>query len=90
MERLIQSLREHNEQAREADLLIYADALLGYCRARREVERQGAVVLHPKTGAPIDNPHLRIMQQCSAIMGRYKRIQSDDALAIAIALASQD
>jgi hypothetical protein len=38
----------------------YADAYLEYQEAARNIAEQGAMVLHPRTANPIENPYLRI------------------------------
>ena len=53
-------LRKLNPRKAAADLLIYVDALIDYLEAQANVDERGTVVPHPKSGAPIDNPYLRV------------------------------
>lgn len=39
---------------------LYADAYLEYWEAAENIRTQGAMVLHPRTANPIENPYLRI------------------------------
>lgn len=52
-------LAKANPHAKPAALMIYADARDQYDLAQRSVAEHGPVVLHPRTGAPIENPLLR-------------------------------
>lgn len=39
---------------------LYADALFEYLSAQEDIDRNGSIVLHPRTGDPIDNPFTRV------------------------------
>ncbi len=62
---------------REMDLRIYADAMRTYREAARNVATNGAICSHPRTGAPIENPYLKIQAQQGAILTRMRTIKSD-------------
>jgi phage terminase small subunit len=38
----------------------YADAFLEYREASENIERNGVIVAHPRTGAPMPNPYVRV------------------------------
>lgn len=42
------------------DLQIYFGAALDYCEAETNIRAHGNVCLHPRTGAPVENPYLKI------------------------------
>lgn len=39
---------------------MYADSFLEYREASRNIQKNGAIVAHPRTGNPIENPYLKI------------------------------
>lgn len=74
---IVTELQFDNPKHRNIDLQIFADALINYREASRNVRVNGAVVMHPRTGAPIDNPYLRIQGSSGAILGKINNIKSD-------------
>lgn len=53
-------LRALNPRATPARIQIYADALADYREAQANIAQYGAIVNHPRTGAPITNPYIAI------------------------------
>lgn len=39
---------------------LYADAVLEYLEASENIDRNGIIVAHPRTGAPLQNPYVRV------------------------------
>lgn len=70
-------LERDNPRVRSVDLRVFADALRIYQEAAENVAANGAICSHPRTGAPIENPYLKIQAQQGAILGRMKTIKSD-------------
>jgi phage terminase small subunit len=61
------------DNPRKADAVaIYADAWIEYQEAQRNIDEHGAVVFHPRTGAPIENPYLAARNRASALMLKIK------------------
>ena len=58
-------LEEDNPNMRQSALIIYVDAFLDYAEAESNISKNGAIVAHPRTGTPIDNPYLRV--RCQAV-----------------------
>ncbi len=56
--------------ARRDRAVQYADAYLEYQEASRNIDEHGAIVNHPRTGNPIDNPYLAIRDRA------LKKLQS--------------
>jgi phage terminase small subunit len=56
-------LREINPGRQTDKLVMYVDAYMDYQEAADNIRENGAVVAHPKTGAPFDNPYLKVRQQ---------------------------
>lgn len=73
-----ESLKRANPKARAADLAIYADALRIYIEAADNIKRHGAIVSHPRTGAPVENPYLQIQNMKASVLTRMRHIKSDD------------
>lgn len=76
-----QMLRAENPKARTVDLQVFADALRTYREASDNVSKNGAIVMHPRTGAPIENPYLKIQTQKGAILSKMRIIKSDRLIA---------
>jgi len=70
-------LRKDNPSRRSIDLQVFADALTIYREASRNVCENGAIVAHPRTGAPIENPYLKIQTAQGAALAKMVRIKSD-------------
>lgn len=79
---LVAALRLENPTARTVDLQVYADALRTYREAADNVRKNGAVVLHPRTGAPLENPYLKIQASTGAVLAKMRAIRSDRVLAL--------
>ena len=59
-EEVVQILRQNNPGARSDDISMYADYFMDYKEAADNVAKNGNIVLHPRTGAPIENPYTKI------------------------------
>lgn len=73
-------LSKDNPRVSSIDIKIYADALRTYSEASLNVLTNGAICSHPRTGAPIENPYLKIRAQQAVVLGRMARIKSDRVL----------
>lgn len=89
VEDLIKLLRAENPEAGEATLLVYADALRTYVEATTNVNDLGAVVAHPRTGAPIENPFVNVRTQHGKVLERLHWIKAGKALALAQSAAAE-
>ena len=59
-------LRRDNPGARADEVALYADCFLDYQEAVNNIRDNGNIVVHPRTGAPIDNPYLKVKAQAMA------------------------
>lgn len=75
-------LVENNPGVRRDLVEMAADALRLYHEAAENVSRNGAIVAHPRTGAPMANPYLAVMDRQQAILGRdpLRRVNCATAL----------
>lgn len=58
--RLVDILTFDNPHARKDQICLYADAVLDYREAETNIRENGNVVLHPRTGTPIENPYIKV------------------------------
>lgn len=65
---VIAALRAENPRAPAGFLQMYADAFAEYQTAQANIDEHGPVVFHPRTGAPIDNPYLKIRNGAAAAL----------------------
>jgi hypothetical protein len=63
-------------------LRIYLDALQGYLEAAENVEKNGRVCFHPRTGSPIENPYLRILNEQGKVLRGMQLISGDRVLTL--------
>jgi phage terminase small subunit len=64
----IAKLREENPYAKAAVLETYVDALATYREAQANIATNGAIVFHPRTGAPIENPYLAVRDRATRVL----------------------
>lgn len=74
---LVAELRKDNRSARTIELQVFADALRTYHEASDNVNRNGAICAHPRTGTPIENPYLKIQTQAGNVLAKMRTIKSD-------------
>lgn len=77
-----QELRADNPNAPASRIQLAADALAVYAEASANVRANGAIVTHPRTGAPMENPYLRIMQKTGDALQKTRGIKIDRVLAL--------
>lgn len=65
---IIAHLRRENPDGHEHDLAIYADAFRSYQAAADNIERNGDIVLHPRTGQPMENPYNAIREKAATAL----------------------
>lgn len=73
-------LRLDNKSARGVDLKIFADALTAYVNASDNINANGTIVSHPRTGAPIENPYLKIAKHAGEVLTKMRTIKADRVL----------
>lgn len=61
---------------RRQDACLYADAFLEYQEASANIDKNGAIVLHPRNGSPMKNPYLEIR---AAAFARLQKMQNVEA-----------
>lgn len=79
---LIAELRKENPRVRTIELQIFADALRMYTEAAANIREHGSIVMHPRTGAPIENPYLHIQRSTGETLAKMRSIVSNRAVAL--------
>jgi phage terminase small subunit len=67
---IIAALVENGNRKDKA--VFYTDAYLTHQEASENVQRNGAIVNHPRTGNPIINPYLQIRDTAAKTLGALK------------------
>ena len=52
---------------------IYYDAKKTYEKAQKNIEENGEIVTHPRTGAPMENPFLKVRTQAAKQILDFKK-----------------
>lgn len=87
-------LAEENPRAPVGDREAYAHLLVSYFEASVSVMVLGAIVAHPRTAAPMENPHLKVRTASLSAMQKLRRVRNTNIawaqvkVAIDAALAS--
>ena len=74
--RRLRVVESFKSAADAGNLEIYLDARADYRTAQANIAEHGAIVLHPRTGAPLANPYLVVRSQAIAVM-RKCRLKDD-------------
>lgn len=69
---VIEVLSLNNPGAKKETVIMYADAYQDYQEAARNIQEQGALVAHPKTGGPLENPYLKIRTAMAASLQKLR------------------
>lgn len=77
IEKIKQSLRAENKVLNEILLDAFANAMFYYVEAKNNIQRNGTIVAHPKTGAPIENPYNKILKDKLQTIKDFRMIKSD-------------
>lgn len=73
-------LKASNPDAREDDVAMYADLFVQYQEAAANVRRNGTIVAHPRTGAPIANPYADVQVRAMNQLRKIRALDNLDAL----------
>lgn len=56
---------------------MYADAFLEYREASENIDKNGAIVAHPRTGNPIENPYISIRDRAGKKLDSMRKLKAD-------------
>ena len=75
---VIAVLRRSNPNGKEQSIQLYAQSFLEYVEAVFNVEANGTVCAHPRTGQPIENPFCKVKAAAMSSMGKMlKQLDTD-------------
>lgn len=77
-EQIIAAIKADSPRAKMSDIIIYADAYLEYQAAQANIAEHGSIVFHPRTGAPIENPYIKIRNSASATIRKILAIKASE------------
>lgn len=75
-------LQKDNQTESLIKIKIYADALKAYCEASANISKNGSVCSHPRTGAPIENPYLKVRSATGSTLSKMRTIKGDRVLTL--------
>ena len=79
---VIDLLVRENPKADASSVRIYADAFCTYAEATENIATNGAIVIHPRTGSPIENPYLKIRTQAQGVLRKASRLKTSEVWAL--------
>lgn len=68
----VEILLQHNDAKRRHAIEMYVSSFLGYLEAQDNIDRNGNIVAHPRTGAPMENPYLKVRTYCINEMNKMR------------------
>lgn len=71
-EQAVKILLGFNPPERRHIIEMYVSSFLGYLEAQDNIDRNGNIVAHPRTGAPMENPYLKVRTSCLNEMNKMK------------------
>jgi hypothetical protein len=77
---ILEYLKSENPKANPLYVQLVADALETYIEAQKNIVANGAVCAHPRTGAPIENPYIKIRVSQIAVLAKFKMVQTSKTL----------
>ena len=79
-DQVIAILKRDNVHARMDDVSMYADCFMDYREAADNIGKNGNIVLHPRTGSPIENPYIKVKALAMANLRKIVRLKNVNAL----------
>lgn len=77
---VVSILRRDNPAARADDVAMYADCFMDYREASENIEKNGNIVAHPRTGSPIENPYIKVKANAMNQLRKITRLRKVGAL----------
>lgn len=74
--KILAAILAGNPHARASEIAMYTDAFVDYRTAQLNINANGSIVFHPRTGAPIDNPYIAIRDRAGVLL-RKIRLNTD-------------
>lgn len=80
MEQIIAELKLLNRSMTDLQLTLYAQTLKLYAEAKENLDKNGTICLHPRTGAPIENPYLKIHNQQLLTLKKFNHVKTNEKI----------
>jgi phage terminase small subunit len=78
IEQIRETLRRLNPKANLQAIELYAQNFLLYQEATENIQQNGAIVSHPRTGQPMENPYLKVQATSEARLQKMHRMNSNE------------
>ena len=75
-------LLKDNPDISQTVIVLAADALRIYTKAAANVAQYGTIVQHPRTGSPLENPYLKIMDGKAILLLKMQHVKTDRVFAM--------
>lgn len=72
----LQLLQQQNPAVDLGMLSQYVDQFAAYVEAQENISRNGAVCAHPRTGAPMENPYLKVRDNATRLLQKMRRVKN--------------
>jgi phage terminase small subunit len=79
-EEILAILRRDNPGGRPDELAMYASFFLDFREAQENITKNGNIVAHPRTGAPMENPYIKIKVGAMNQLAKLPRVRNVGAL----------
>jgi len=71
---------KENPRGSLLEIKILSDALATYREAQENIERTGVICSHPKTGAPLENPYVKVRASQVGIIQKFSHLKTNETL----------
>lgn len=75
-DQVVAKLRRENPRGKPDEIAMYARTYLQYREAEANIGKNGSIVAHPRTGAPIDNPYLKVQAASMRSLRSFRRLKT--------------
>ena len=69
-------LAEDNPRAKGEALALYAAAFCTYWESEANIRANGLICAHPRTGAPLENPYLKVRDQAMKALAAMSKARA--------------
>ena len=80
LEEVLAVLRRDNPDGRPDEVAMYASFFRDFQEAEENITKNGNIVAHPRTGAPMENPYIRIKIGAMNQLSKLPRVRNVGAL----------
>jgi phage terminase small subunit len=70
-------LADENARAKPSDIEMYAQQFHSYLEAAENIQQNGTIVSHPRTGQPMENPYVKIRTGAELNLKKFGRLNTN-------------